>query len=123
MLDFVDKALDQGAFPITIRIVLARLLAIFTRRNHRNRIMFKNKSDQIIAIIGAISQDIVTQLVAQERLALGTIMAFTAGQREAQGIAQRIRFYMDFGAESTATAPQGLGILSTVFLGAPAAHG
>ena len=85
--------------------------------------MVENKGDQIIAIICTISQNILTQLVAQERLALGAIMAFTARQREAQRITQRVRFYVDFGAESAATASQGLGFLSAVFFGAPAAHG
>lgn len=123
MLDFVDKTFDQSPFPIAIRIIVARCFAIFARRDHWNRVMVENKGNQIITIISAIRQDIITQLVAQQRLTLGAIMSFAARQSEAQRIAQGIRFYVDFGAESTTVASQGLGVLSAVFFGAPAAHG
>lgn len=49
-------------------------------------------------------------------------MSLTTCQKIAQWITQRINAYMDLGAEPSPASAEGLGCLSAVFLGAPAAQ-
>ena len=50
-------------------------------------------------------------------------MTLTSGQCEPKRIAQSVRTYVDFGAESSSAASQCLAFLAAVFFGAPAAQG
>jgi hypothetical protein len=116
LLDLVEKTLDQSPFPVAPGIIFAWLLAILARRDNRDRSVIKDKGNQVIAIEGAIPQDVIPDLVTQQRLGLRTLMTFATGQDEAQGITQPIDFGMDFGAKAAATPSQRLRVLPTVFL-------
>ena len=119
MLDLVEKTLDQGAFSIAPGIILTWLLPILARRDDRDRTVVKDEGYQVITIEGPIPQDIVPDLVAQQRFGLRALMAFAPRQEEAQRITQPIDFGMDFSAKAAATPPQGLRVLPTVFLTLP----
>jgi hypothetical protein len=119
LLDLVKKTLDQRPFPVAPGIILTRRLTILARRDNWNRAVVNDKGPQVIAIESAIPQDVVSNLVTQQRFGLGTLMAFATGQDKAQGIAQSVDFRMDFGAKAAPTPPQRLCGLSTVFLTPP----
>jgi hypothetical protein len=123
VLDFVEEALDQMAFTVQVMVIVTRLFAVATRRNNRGSLMFKNKSQQIITVIATVSQEVGKAQAIQERLGLRDVMPLSASEPKPQGITQAIYTDVDFGAEATSAASQGLILLSTSFFDAPAAHG
>src|SRR5215510_11629653 len=116
MLDFVHETLDQGSFAVAPGVIVSRLFPVLARRNDRDRTVIDDKSDQIVVVIAAITQDILADFLSQQGLGLGTLMAFAARQDKTQGFAQPISFDMDFGAKATLTPTERLSGLSTLFL-------
>jgi len=90
LLNLIEKTLDQSPFAVAPSVVRTRLLPVFARRNDWDRPPVNDKGDEVITIKGALAQDIFPDLLAQQGLALGTLMAFTTGQNEPQGIPQPI---------------------------------
>ena len=119
MLDLVEKALDQRPFPVAPGVILTRRFTILARRNDWDCPLLDDEGNELITIESAVCQHIVPNLLAQQRFTLGALVAFAPGQDEVQGITQSIDFGMDFGAKPAPTAPQGLRVLSTLFLTPP----
>jgi hypothetical protein len=61
--------------------------------------------------------------IIYQQFRLSDVMDLTSRKRKSQWIAKSIDTYMDFGAEAASTSTNSLGLLSTVFLEAPAAQG
>lgn len=122
MLDFTDKALNQMSFPIAPFVIFARFFSVFLRRYHRFRTAGSDGVQEILRTITTISQHKVKIQINDQISGHDDVMALACGQFQPQRIPQTINCHVDFAAEATATAPQGLFGLSTVFFRAPAAQ-
>jgi hypothetical protein len=123
MLDFVEKTLDQMSLFIQMLVIFTLLFAIFSGWDHRFRLFFNNLLQKGFRVIRAIGNRTLEFVACNQLFSLGNIMPLTASQKKAQGIAQSIYAGMDFGAEPTSAASEGLGGLASVFFEAPAAQG
>ena len=55
MLDLVDETLYQMTFLVEVLVILPALLSILARRNDNFRFFVNNHLDEVVSIIGAIS--------------------------------------------------------------------
>ena len=120
MLDFVDKTFHQMTLSIKPLIIFTQHPGTLVRGNDR----FNTTCQQILHKIGGCIATICNQAfkikAIQQGPGLRDVMALSAGQTQAQGIAQSINCNVNFAAKAAATAPQGL---FSTFFGAPAAQG
>lgn len=119
MLDFVDKAFDQMAFPIQPGVVFAQQLGTLVRRNDGLNTPCQQVVNESLRCIASIGNQPLKAKPFQQCLRLRTIVALSSRQTQPQRVAQSIYRDMDFAAKATMTATQRL---FTVF-SAPAAQG
>lgn len=129
MLDFVDpctgvdETLDQMSFSVKPFVIGSRLKSALVRWNDRFCATVYNLINEVLRGIASVSDEAVKSETINQFTGLGDVMPLSASQSKTQWISERIRAYMDFGAEPASTASQCLDFLATVFLAAPAAHG
>ena len=123
MLDLVDETLYQMTFLVEVLVILSALLSILARRNDNFRFFVNNHLDEIVSIIGTISDYSLKVIVGDQCFCLRDVVSLTGGQTKAQWVAQGVNIHMNLGAEPTPAASKCLFRLSTVFFGAPAAQG
>ena len=123
MLDLVDEAFHQMTLPVSMCVVVAGLLPVGAWGNHRRHAPLQNVLAKPLGVIPFVSQHILTFITVYQPLGLRDVVLLSAGQNEAQGVAQTIHAHMDLGAEPTAAPAQGLGCLATLWGGTPAAQG
>jgi hypothetical protein len=117
MFQFVDQALDQVAFAVERLLNGYNTLAFFLRRNHRRGTAFMDRLPKRGSHAASVGNDVAGGLLLQERLGLGDIGHFTAGEDQPQGKSFLIIEQMNLGAQSASGAPQRL----VVFFLEPAA--
>ena len=101
MLDFVDETFNQMPFFVKMQVILAQFLAFGSGRNNRfGFVLFDDKPDKIIGIIGFIGNQPLKIKVEDQPFALSDVISLTPGQNKAQRIAQRIDTDVNFGAEA-----------------------
>lgn len=123
MLDFIDETLHQVPLFVEMAVIVAGLLAVFARRNDRFDFFIHKHLQKISCIVRAIGDQALKFIICDQCVCLSNVMALPSGQKKTQRVPQSIDIYMNFGAEPTATASEGLGGLTTVFFRAPAAQG
>jgi len=123
VLDLVHKALHQMALAVEPFIILGRQFAPAAGWNNGYGSLLQHRLTKVIGIVAFIRNHILAGEAGNQVFRLGDIIALSTRQRKAQRITQRIDRHMDFGAEPTPAASEGLGGLSAVFLDAPAAQG
>jgi len=111
------------AFLVNVLIIVTRLPAIRAGRDHRRCPTRQNGLDKVVRIIRPVGNDLLTHKIGQQLMSLSNVMPLATGQSETQRVAQSIHAHVDFGAEATSAASQGLRRLSAVFFDAPAALG
>ena len=122
MFDFADETFNQLPFPIAPCVIFMRLFSITLRRDYRFSAAGCDFIPKVLRPIASVGNHKIKEQVGNQILCLDDVMTLTGCQMQAQRITQTIHRYMDFGAETTATASQSLFSLSTVFLAAPAAQ-
>jgi hypothetical protein len=123
MLDFVDETLYQMTFLVEVLVILSALLSILARRNDNFRFFVNNHLDEIVSVIGTISDYSLKVIVGDQCFCLRDIMSLTSGQTKAQWVAQGVNIHVNLGVEPTPAASKCLLRLPTVSWGAPAAQG
>ena len=123
MLDFIEETLDQMPFFVEMMVVFALIYAVSPRWDHRHGIFFGNLLQELFRIVRAIRNDALKIEIFDQVIRLSNIMALSASQAKAQGIAQSIYAGVDLGAEPASAASKRLGFLSATFFRAPAAQG
>ena len=120
LLELGEEVLDQMPGLVEVFVKGARRLPGFARWDDRRLVGFGQRREH--PLVG------IERLVGNERLGLkrgqkgigsGQVMLLTAGQMEADRIAERIHPGVDLGGQPALAAPKGLVFAS--FLGAPAA--
>ena len=74
-------------------------------------------------VISFVGQHLSAGITGDQFLRLGDVVPLPSGQDESQEAAQAVHAHMNLGAEPAPAAAQGLGSLSPVLGGAPAAQG
>jgi len=120
MLELVDQALHQMAFPIQPAVVFAQHFGTLVRRNDRFNTALQQIVDKMGCRIASISDQSFKVKPFQQVLGLGDVVPLACGQAKTQRVPQPIHRHMDFGGEAASATPQGL---LTVFFSAPAAQG
>lgn len=123
MLDLVDETLYQMTFFVEVLVILSALLSILARRNDNFRFFVNNRLDEIVGIIGTVSDYSLKVIAGDQCFCLRDVMSLTSGQTKAQWVAQSVYIHVNLGAKPTPAASKGLFRLPTVFFGAPAAQG
>ena len=119
MLDLVEKTLHQMPLFVKMFVIVTLFFAVFARWNHGFRLLFNNPAQQIIRIIRSVCNYSLEFISRYQVFGLCNVMPLSAGQLKAQWVAQGVYIHMDFGAEPTSAASQGLFSLATVFLRPP----
>lgn len=122
-LDVIDKALNQMAFFVQMRIVWTWHGAIFACGNHGNGTTGTNQGQKGVGIIAGIGNHILGAASCQQSWRLRTIMALTRREDKVQWQAQRIDDDMDLCAEAPTAATKRLGLLSPFGGGCPCRTG
>ena len=104
-------------------VIRAWLGSVIARRDDRHTSAGLDEGNEGVAIISSVSNDVVTSQVGQQRFGLGDVMPLTRRELDDQRVAQSIYQEVNLGAESAPAPSERLGLLSAVFLAAPAAHG
>ena len=123
MLDFIEETFDQVSLLVQMGVILPRFFAVLARRDHRFCCFLRNLDQKCLRVIRAIRNHPLEFKIGKQVFGLGDIVALPACQAKPQRVAQRIYAGVDFGAESTPAAPEGLACLPTAFFDAPAAQG
>ena len=123
MLELVDATFDQVALLVLLLVIRARLGSVLARRDDCYRPADFDEGNEGIAVIPSVGNDIVAGQVGQQRLGLGDVMALTRREPDDQRVAQGIYQDVNLGAETAPAPSERLGLLSAVFLVAPAAQG
>jgi hypothetical protein len=123
VLKLVHKAFHQMTFAVEPFIIDRRLLAAAAGRNDGCRAFFEHGLAKVIRIVALVGNDILATETRDQVVSLSNVVALPASQDEAQGVAERVYTYMDFGTETPSAASERLGSLPTVFFDAPAAQG
>ena len=123
MFDFVEKTLHQMSLLVKLKIIISLLFAIFAGWDHRFSLYFGNFPQKVIRIIGTIRNDTLKFKIGNQIFSLCNVMLLSASQKKSQWVTQGIYTRMDFCAEPTPAASQGLDSLAATFFDAPAAHG
>lgn len=117
MFDAIEKALHEVAGFVHMRIELAWLLAVGSRRNHSFGLLLMDRVDESTRVIGLVGDDFLGRNSLKQRLGLGYVMRLSSAERPACWVAQRIDQCMNLRRQSAAGSPDGL---VTVFFSAPA---
>lgn len=117
MLDFVDETLHQMAFFVPVKIIIPLL---FTPGSGRNDCfgfkLFDQQPDEVIGIIGLVGNQALEIKIKHQGFGLDDVVSLSRREDEPQRVAQSIYADVNFGAETTPTASQGLSGLTTFFL-------
>ena len=115
MLDCVDEAFHEMAFPIPPAIIVPWLVGTRVRRDHGFRSTVSHQVDERLPGVAPIRNDAFKWQSLQQRRCVWAVMALPRRQFEAQRIAQAIDQDMDLGAKATTAPSQRLRIRRAVF--------
>lgn len=101
MLDLTEEALDQIAVFIDDGVKAAPCGGSGSARNDGFCTSCGDGIHGALAVITFVSQNMARFQPVEERLNLGNVIAFSARQDEANGIAKRIGGSMNLGAQAT----------------------
>ena len=116
VLDLADEALDQMTFFVKMLIVAIRLRTVRPRWDHGLCTTIDHRLPEIVGVVRLVRDHKLAFVPVDERVGLSDIVPLSAGQREAQGVAQGIHTDMDLRAETAPATSQGLLRLPAVFL-------
>lgn len=109
LFELVEITLDQIACLITMPVIRAWRVTVGSRRYDWLRILRLDGLNQGVTVIALIAKDSVgTRCFAQQFSGLRDVGTLRTGQREANGVAERIDEAVDFGTESAPRTTQSL---------------
>lgn len=118
MLDNTKESLDEVAFAVERVVTISLDDAVGLGRYDRNDVTLGEDVDQSVGIISLVREERLRIDLIEQWLCLAEIGRLSSGQREADGVAQRVDDGMDFRRQSASGASDGL--VFTVFFRAPA---
>ena len=118
MLDGIEESFDQVALAIEHEIATALDKSVDLGRDDRRDPALLKGLDQPIGVIRLVGEEGLRIDVLQERFCLAEVRGLAWGQREGDGIAQRVDEGVDFGGQTASGAADGL--VAAVFFRAPA---
>src|SRR5258708_32913736 len=117
MLDFVDITFHQMPFRIQPLVIVPQAFGSLMGWDDGLDTVRQQIVDKILGSIATISNQALKIEPVQQSLSLGTVVALTGGQTQAQRIAQAIHRHVDFATKAAPTPSQGL--LTTFFVRLP----
>lgn len=124
MFDLAEESFDQIAFLVEMRIEAAPLGGCGSARNDGLCAGGGDGVHGALSVISFIGKDMPCLQSVEQAFDLGDVVAFPAGQDEANRIAQGIGGGMDLGAQAAPGASQRVSFKpifgSIAFFGAPA---
>ncbi len=101
MFDLAEEAFDQIAVFIDRCIKASPIGGCGSARDDRFCASGGDSIHGVLAVMAFISQNMAHLQPDEEGLNLSNVIAFTAGQNEANGVAQRVGGGMNLGAQAT----------------------
>jgi len=109
MFELVEITLDQIACLITMTIIIARRVPVGSWRYDGLRIACLNVLNQGVTVVALIPEHgLSIRCFIQQLSGLSNVRTLRSGQREANGVAERIDEAVDFGTESAPRTTQSL---------------
>src|SRR3954452_15277907 len=119
LLELGEEILDQMPGLVEVFVEGARCLAALARWDHRRLAGFSQRLEHaLVRIERFVGNERLGFKLWEQGIGSGQIMLLTAGEMKAGRIAERIDGGVNFGAQPSARAPDGL--ILTAFLRAPA---
>ncbi len=100
MLDFVDETFHQMTFTIEPFVIVPQDFGTLMGCDDCLDTVRKQIVDKILGSIATISNQALKIETVQQGLGLGTVVALTGGQTQAQRIAQSIHRHVDFATKA-----------------------
>lgn len=127
VFDLVNEALNEMALLVEMKINRLLMAHVAAIGDDRLGIQGDNLVAQVRRIIAFVGNDEGTGAEAptlfQQDRSLSDVALLGGSQGKGQGVTQAVHFDVDFGAEATAAATEGLRRLPPFCCGAPAAQG
>ena len=120
-LHLANEAFHQMTLPVPMPVIISGFLAVRAGRNDRGHTQFPDVLAKLLGVVPFVGQYVLASIAGDQTFRLGDVVLLPAGQYESQGVAQAVHAHVNLGAEPAAAPAQGLGRLTTLLGGAPAA--
>ncbi len=112
LLELAEEAFHEVVRLVAVSIIVPWCVAIRARRDNGKGALGLDMLDQRIGIIALVGDYRGPPArFFEQRRGLGDVGVFAAGEREGEGVAERIDEAVDLGAESATRAAQSLWVL------------
>ena len=119
LLETVEESLDEVSRLVAVPVDLARRIPVAAGWDDGLSAARLDHLDQGVTVVALVGDDCLGRYGLDQGRPLRDVGDLSAGQDQADGVAQRIHAGMDLGGQSAPRASDRL--IATVFLGAPAA--
>jgi hypothetical protein len=104
-----EEVFDEMSSLVQVSIVIARLLARGSRRNHHRFFFVQQRLDHSgLGVVGLVGDDGLARCVLEQNIGAIQVMDLPWGEMKTRGIAQCIDGGVDLRAQPPSAAPKGL---------------